>query len=121
MFWKIKFHIGSINIFNIYRTNQNVENRDNINNTDEINQKEEVEKKEENVENEQNIINGKEKDNINNEKQDVEKEDENKFNGQDINNLTVEKLKEELKNRKIDFPKTAKKKELMDLLINSNK
>ena len=29
--------------------------------------------------------------------------------------------KEELKNRKIDFPKTAKKKELMDLLINSNK
>ena len=70
---------------------------------------------------EKNIINGKEKDNFNNEKQDVEKEDENKFNGQDINNYTVDKLREELKNRKIDFPKTAKKKELMDLLINSNK
>jgi hypothetical protein len=39
----------------------------------------------------------------------------------DINSLTIEKLKEELKNRKIDFPKNAKKKDLQDLLINSNK
>jgi hypothetical protein len=37
-----------------------------------------------------------------------------------LNALTVDKLKEELKNRKIDFPKNAKKKDLQDLLINSN-
>ena len=77
-----------------------------------------MKKKEENVENEQNIINGKEKENNDIEKQNNE-EEENKSNGPDINNLTVEKLKEELKNRKIDFPKNAKKKELQDLLINS--
>ena len=35
--------------------------------------------------------------------------------------MTVDKLKDELKNRKIDFPKNAKKKDLQDLLINSNK
>ena len=54
-------------------------------------------------------------------KEKEQKEEDNKWNGLDINSLTVDKLKEELKNRKIDFPKTAKKKELMDLLINSNK
>ena len=98
------------------------ENRDNINNnTDEINQKEEPEKKEENIENEQNIINGKEQENNDNEKQNEEKEEDNKWNGLDINSLTVDKLKEELKNRKIDFPKNAKKKDLQDLLINSTK
>ena len=102
--------------------NQTNENRDNINNnTDEINQKEEPEKKEENIENEQNIINGKEQENNDNEKQNEEKEEDNKWNGLDINSLTVDKLKEELKNRKIDFPKNAKKKDLQDLLINSTK
>ena len=49
----------------------------------------------------------------------MEKEEDNKWNGLDINNMTVDKLKEELKNRKIDFPKSAKKKELQDLLIKS--
>ena len=98
---------------------QNLENPENINNTDDMNQKEELEKKEENIENDQNIINGKEQDNIDNEKENVDKEEENKWNGLDINNLTVDKLKEELKNRKIDFPKNAKKKDLQDLLINS--
>jgi hypothetical protein len=99
---------------------QNIENQENINNTDDMNiQKEELEKKEENLENEQNIINGKEQENIDNEKQNVEKEEDNKWNGLDINNMTVDKLKEELKNRKIDFPKNAKKKELQDLLIKS--
>ena len=99
---------------------QNIENQENINNTDDMNiQKEELEKKEENIENEQNIINGKEQENIDNEKQNVEKEEDNKWNGLDINNMTVDKLKEELKNRKIDFPRNAKKKELQDLLINS--
>jgi len=39
----------------------------------------------------------------------------------DLNSLTVDKLKEELKSRKIDFPKNAKKKDLQELLINSNK
>ena len=99
---------------------QNIENQENINNTDDMNiQKEDLEKKEENIENEQNIINGKEQENIDNEKQNVEKEEDNKWNGLDINNMTVDKLKEELKNRKIDFPKNAKKKELQDLLIKS--
>ena len=99
---------------------QNIENQENINNTDDMNiQKEELEKKEEKIENEQNIINGKEQENIDNEKQNVEKEEDNKWNGLDINNMTVDKLKEELKNRKIDFPKNAKKKELQDLLIKS--
>ncbi len=99
---------------------QNIENQENINNTDDMNiQKEELEKKEENIENEQNIINGKEQENIDNEKQNVEKEEDSKWNGLDINNMTVDKLKEELKNRKIDFPKNAKKKELQDLLIKS--
>ena len=99
---------------------QNIENQENINNTDDMNiQKEELEKKEENIENEQNIINGKEQENNDNEKQNVEKEEDNKWNGLDINNMTVDKLKEELKNRKIDFPKNAKKKELQDLLIKS--
>ena len=99
---------------------QNIENQENINNTYDMNiQKEELEKKEENIENEQNIINGKEQENIDNEKQNVEKEEDNKWNGLDINNMTVDKLKEELKNRKIDFPKNAKKKELQDLLIKS--
>ena len=55
------------------------------------------------------------------EKQNEEKEEDNKWNGLDINSLTVDKLKEELKNRKIDFPKNAKKKDLQDLLINSTK
>ena len=99
---------------------QNIENQENINNTDDMNiQKEELEKKEENIENEQNIINGKEQENIDNEKQNVEKEEDNKWNGLDINNMTIDKLREELKNRKIDFPKNAKKKELQDLLIKS--
>ena len=97
---------------------------DNNNNEEEeekpIHFKEEVEKKEENVENQENIINGKEKESNDIEKQNNE-EEENKSNGPNINNLTVEKLKEELKNRGIDFPKNAKKKELQDLLINSNK
>ena len=86
-----------------------------------MNQKEEIEKKEENIENEQNIINGKEQENVDDEKQNEEKEEDNKWNGLDINSLTVDKLKEELKNRKIDFPKNAKKKDLQDLLINSTK
>lgn len=86
-----------------------------------MNQKEEIEKKEENIENEQNIINGKEQENVDDEKQNEEKVEDNKLNEFDINSLTIEKLKEELKNRKIDFPKNAKKKDLQDLLINSNK
>jgi hypothetical protein len=101
---------------------QNIENQENINNTDDMNiQKEELEKKEENIENEQNIINGKEQENIDNEKQNVEKEEDNKWNGLDINNMTIDKLREELKNRKIEIPKYAKKKDLQDLLIKSNK
>ena len=51
----------------------------------------------------------------------MEKEEDNKWNGLDINNMTIEKLREELKNRKIEIPKYAKKKDLQDLLIKSNK
>jgi predicted HTH domain antitoxin len=37
-----------------------------------------------------------------------------------LNALNVDKLKEELKKRNIDFPKNAKKKDLQELLMNSN-
>ena len=100
---------------------QNIDNRELMNNTNEINQKEELAEKEENIEKDQNIINGKEQENNDNVKENIEKEEEIKWNGQDILNMTVDKLKDELKNRKIDFPKNAKKKDLQDLLINSNK
>jgi hypothetical protein len=65
--------------------------------------------------NEQNLTNGQEQEN---KKDAVEN---NIWNGIDLNTLTVDKLKEELKTRKIDFPKNARKKELQELLINSNK
>ena len=100
---------------------QNIDNRELMNNTNEINQKEELAEKEENIEKDQNIINGKEQENNDNVKENIEKEDEIKWNGQDLSNMTVDKLKDELKNRKIEFPKNAKKKDLQDLLINSNK
>ena len=73
--------------------------------------------KPENNDNTQNIINEQEQDNNRNENKQINA----KFwNGIDLDTLTVEKLKEELKIRKIDFPKNAKKKDLQDLLINSN-
>ena len=74
--------------------------------------------KPENNDNAQNIINEQERDKNRNENEQIN----TKFwNGIDLDTLTVEKLKEELKIRKIDFPKNAKKKDLQDLLINSNK
>ena len=39
----------------------------------------------------------------------------------DINSLKVEELKNELKKRNIEIPKNAKKKDLQELLINSDK
>ena len=73
--------------------------------------------KPENNDNAQNIINEQERDKNRNENEQIN----TKFwNGIDLDSLTVEKLKEELKIRKIDFPKNAKKKDLQDLLINSN-
>ena len=73
--------------------------------------------KPENNDNTQNVINEQEEDNNRNENKQINA----KFwNGIDLDTLTVEKLKEELKIRKIDFPKNAKKKDLQDLLINSN-
>ena len=73
--------------------------------------------KPENNDNTQNIINEQEQDNNRNENKQINA----KFwNGIDLDTLTVEKLKEELRIRKIDFPKNAKKKDLQDLLINSN-
>ena len=73
--------------------------------------------KPENNDNTQNIINEQEQDNNRNENKQINA----KFwNGIDLDTLTVEKLKEELRIRKIGFPKNAKKKDLQDLLINSN-
>ena len=73
--------------------------------------------KPENNDNTQNVINEQEEDNNRNENKQINA----KFwNGIDLDTLTVEKLKEELRIRKIDFPKNAKKKDLQDLLINSN-
>ena len=91
---------------------------ENTNNTNDANIKGEIEKKEEINENEQDIVNGQEQENNNN-NENGEKDENNKWNGQDLDNYTVEELKEELKNRKIEFPKNAKKKELQELLINS--
>ena len=39
----------------------------------------------------------------------------------DINSLRVEDLKNELKKRNVDIPKTAKKKDLQELLMNLDK
>lgn len=71
--------------------------------------------KPENNDNTQNINNEQDQDKNKNEQINAKS-----LNGIDLDTLTVEKLKEELKNRKIDFPKNAKKKDLQDLLINSN-
>ena len=99
----------------------------NINNTKDINQKEgNNANKEEFNDNTQNISNKEEYNNVNDNENQKEENQENprennKFwNGLDLNTLTIDKLKEELKNRKIDFPKNAKKKDLQELLINSN-
>ena len=92
---------------------------ENINNTDNINQKgEDNGNKPEFMGNAQN---GQENVNDNLREEEQENADNNKkmWNGVDLNTFTVDKLKEELKNRKIDFPKNAKKKDLQDLLINS--
>ena len=105
----------------------NSNNLENINNTNDIIQKEEDNaNKQEFNDNAQNIINGQDQENnINENENQKEEEQENAgennkiWNGLDLNTLTVDKLKEELKNRKIDFPKNAKKKELQELLINS--
>ena len=91
---------------------------DNIENLNDMNGKDiENINKPENNDNTQNIINEQEQDNNRNENKQINA----KFwNGIDLDTLTVEKLKEELRIRKIDFPKNAKKKDLQDLLINSN-
>ena len=92
---------------------------DNIENLNDMNGKDiENINKPENNDNTQNVINEQEEDNNRNENKQINA----KFwNGIDLDTLTVEKLKEELRIRKIDFPKNAKKKDLQDLLINSNK
>jgi hypothetical protein len=91
---------------------------DNIENLNDMNGKDiENINKPENNDNTQNVINEQEEDNNRNENKQINA----KFwNGIDLDTLTVEKLKEELRIRKIDFPKNAKKKDLQDLLINSN-
>ena len=93
---------------------------DNIENLNDINGKDiENTNKSENNDNTQNIINEQDQEKNKNENEN-EQINAKFWNGIDIDTLTVEKLKEELKNRKIDFPKNAKKKDLQDLLINSN-
>jgi len=97
----------------------------NINNTKDINQKEENNtNKQEFNDDTPNVSNKEENNNING-NENLKEEEENSiennkiWNGVDLNTLTVDKLKEELKNRKIEFPKNAKKKDLQELLINS--
>jgi hypothetical protein len=63
------------------------------------------------------IINGK-----NAEKgEEIENKELTKENKIDINSLKVDELKNELKKRNIEIPKNAKKKDLQELLINSDK
>ena len=97
----------------------------NINNAKDINQKEENNtNKQEFNDDTPNVSNKEENNNING-NENLKEEEENSiennkiWNGVDLNTLTVDKLKEELKNRKIEFPKNAKKKDLQELLINS--
>ena len=97
----------------------------NMNNTNDINQKEENNtNKQEFNDDTPNVSNKEENNNING-NENLKEEEENSiennkiWNGVDLNTLTVDKLKEELKNRKIEFPKNAKKKDLQELLINS--
>ena len=52
---------------------------------------------------------------------DYKKEDETKESKIEINSMKVEELKNELKKRSIEIPKNAKKKDLQELLMNSNR
>ena len=61
-------------------------------------------------------------DNKNDEKgKEIDNKELKKENKIDINSLKVDELKNELKKRNIDIPKNAKKKDLQELLINSDK
>lgn len=61
-------------------------------------------------------------DNKNDEKrEEIDNKEIKKENKIDINSLKVDELKNELKRRNIDIPKNAKKKDLQELLINSDK
>ena len=62
------------------------------------------------------IINDK-----NDEGEEIENKELTKENKIDINSLKVDELKNELKKRNIEIPKNAKKKDLQELLINSDK
>jgi hypothetical protein len=62
------------------------------------------------------IINDK-----NDEGEEIDNKKLKKENKIDINSLKVDELKNELKKRNIEIPKNAKKKDLQELLINSDK
>ena len=53
--------------------------------------------------------------------EEIENKELTKENKIDINSLKVDELKNELKKRNIEIPKNAKKKDLQELLINSDK
>ena len=53
--------------------------------------------------------------------EEIDNKELKKENKIDINSLKVDELKNELKKRNIDIPKNAKKKDLQELLINSDK
>ena len=53
--------------------------------------------------------------------EEIDNKELKKENKIDINSLKVDELKNEIKKRNIDIPKNAKKKDLQELLINSDK
>jgi hypothetical protein len=53
--------------------------------------------------------------------EEIDNKELRKENKIDINSLKVDELKNELKKRNIEIPKNAKKKDLQELLINSDK
>ena len=74
-----------------------------------------------------NEINENDKNGLDYKKEESKEKKENKEkneiqNGKiDIHSLTVDELKNELKKRKVNIPKNAKKKDLQELLINIDK
>jgi len=95
-------------------------NENNSNNIENVNNTNEIKSEEKQEINGQNNVNGQEEDSQKEEGQ-INSVENNKWSEAELNALTVEKLKEELNMRKINYSKSAKKKDLIELLLNTNK